>query len=62
MALSRTVAASSCAVSRLTSQLIHPNIVPVYDLGLDVDGHPSYAMKWVEGRSLADAIVADLAA
>ena len=43
--------------ARLTSQLIHPNIVPVYDLGLDADGHPAYAMKWVEGRSLADAIV-----
>ncbi|MBK7076627.1 MAG: serine/threonine protein kinase [Myxococcales bacterium] len=44
--------------ARVTSRLIHPNIVPVYDLGLDLDGVPSYAMKWVEGRSLAAAIAA----
>lgn len=44
--------------ARVTSRLIHPNIVPVYDLGLDHEGTPSYAMKWVEGRSLATAIAA----
>ncbi len=44
--------------ARITSRLIHPNIVPVYDLGFDQDGVLSYAMKWVEGRSLATAIAA----
>ncbi len=42
--------------ARLTSRLLHPGIVPVYDLGLADDGTPSYAMKWVAGRSLAEAI------
>jgi len=44
--------------ARITSRLIHPNIVPVYDLGFDQDGVLSYAMKWVEGRSLATALTA----
>ncbi|MGI8907116.1 MAG: protein kinase domain-containing protein [Candidatus Sumerlaeaceae bacterium] len=32
-----------------TSHLDHPNIVPVYDLGSDIDGRPLLAMKLVEG-------------
>ncbi len=36
----------------LTSALLdHPNIVPVYDLGFDVDGTPLLAMKMVHGQS-----------
>ncbi len=42
--------------ARITGRLAHPNIVPIYDLGLDGDGAPFYAMKWVEGRSLHDLI------
>ena len=30
--------------------------MPIYDLGLDADGAPFYAMKWVRGRSLHDLI------
>ncbi|MEZ4401272.1 MAG: serine/threonine-protein kinase [Kofleriaceae bacterium] len=42
--------------ARVTARLAHPNIVPVYDLGLDADGAPFYAMKWVLGRSLHELI------
>lgn len=36
--------------------LEHPNIVPVYDLGLDEQGHPFYAMKRVLGSSWSDEL------
>src|SRR5262249_33955981 len=39
--------------AQLTSQLQHPNIPPVHDLGELHDGRPYYCMKWVEGRTLA---------
>ena len=43
--------------ARLTAQLDHPNIVPVHLLDPGSDGAPSgYAMKLVEGRTLADLI------
>ncbi|MBK8257934.1 MAG: cyclic nucleotide-binding domain-containing protein [Polyangiaceae bacterium] len=43
--------------ARITGQLDHPNIVPVYDLGLSVDGAPSYmTMKLVEGEAFGDWI------
>jgi WD40 repeat protein len=38
--------------ARITAQLEHPNIVPVYDLGLDAQGKPFYSMKLVEGITL----------
>ena len=38
--------------ARITAQLEHPNIVPVYDLGLDAQGKPYYSMKLVEGITL----------
>lgn len=34
----------------ITSSLDHPNIVPVYDLGLDQHGRPFFAMKKVRGK------------
>ncbi len=43
---------------RLTGKLEHPNIVPVYDLGRRPDGTLFYTMKFVRGRTLADAIAA----
>jgi len=33
-------------------RLEHPNIVPIYDLGHDEDGHLFYSMKLVKGRTL----------
>jgi serine/threonine protein kinase/WD40 repeat protein len=38
--------------ARITAQLEHPNIVPIYDLGLDAEGQPFYTMKLVEGITL----------
>jgi tRNA A-37 threonylcarbamoyl transferase component Bud32 len=35
--------------ARLTGVLQHPNIVPVYDLGVDCDGSPVLVMKRIEG-------------
>ncbi|MEY5013987.1 MAG: hypothetical protein RIS92_345 [Verrucomicrobiota bacterium] len=40
------------AEGQLTGELEHPNIVPVYDLGLDGDGQAYYAMKFVDGVTL----------
>jgi WD40 repeat protein/tRNA A-37 threonylcarbamoyl transferase component Bud32 len=42
--------------ARITAQLEHPNIVPVYDLGLDANGKPFYSMKLVEGITLLRVI------
>ncbi|MBD90632.1 MAG: hypothetical protein CL940_09860 [Deltaproteobacteria bacterium] len=38
--------------ARVTGQLTHPNIMPVYDIGTDVDDNVFFTMKRVEGRSL----------
>jgi len=50
-ALSRFV-----AEAQVTGQLDHPNIVPVHELGVTGDGEPWFAMKRVQGRSLAEVI------
>jgi len=42
--------------ARITSQLDHPNVVPVYDAGITADGEPWYAMKKVAGRTLTDVL------
>ena len=42
--------------ARLTGQLDHPNIVPVYEIGTRKDGSHYYTMKLIKGRTLADAI------
>jgi WD40 repeat protein/serine/threonine protein kinase len=42
--------------ARVTGQLEHPNIVPVYELGQRADGTVYYTMKLVRGRTLARAI------
>jgi eukaryotic-like serine/threonine-protein kinase len=41
--------------ARLTGQLEHPGIVPVYELALQGD-RPFYAMRFVRGRTLSAAI------
>ncbi len=41
--------------ARLTANLEHPNIVPIYDGGLGSDGELFYTMRLIEGQSLGDA-------
>src|SRR5204863_4640222 len=38
--------------------LEHPGIVPVYGLGSYADGRPFYAMRFIKGDSLKEAIAA----
>jgi hypothetical protein len=42
--------------TRVTSQLEHPNIVPVYASGESPSGRPYYAMRLIQGRTLAESI------
>jgi hypothetical protein len=42
--------------AEVTGQLEHPGVVPVYGLGCYADGRPFYAMRFVQGDSLHDAI------
>jgi serine/threonine protein kinase len=42
--------------AEITGGLEHPGIVPVYALGQGPDGRPFYAMRFVKGDSLKDAI------
>ncbi len=42
--------------AEVTGQLEHPGIVPVYGLACYPDGRPFYAMRFIRGESLKDAI------
>ncbi|NLI45709.1 MAG: protein kinase [Acidobacteria bacterium] len=42
--------------ARVTGQLEHPSIVPVYELGIRPDGTLYYTMKRVRGRTLTQAL------
>ena len=42
--------------AEITGGLEHPGIVPVYGLGQYADGRPFYAMRFIRGDSLEDAI------
>ncbi len=42
--------------AEVTGSLEHPGIVPVYGLGTHADGRPYYAMRFVRGDSLKEAI------
>lgn len=42
--------------AEVTGALEHPGIVPVYGLGTYADGRPFYAMRFIHGDSLKDAI------
>ena len=46
------------AEAQITSQLEHPNIVPVYDMGATSTGEVYFVMKKVEGRSLRQVLTA----
>jgi serine/threonine-protein kinase len=43
--------------AEVTGRLEHPGVVPVYGLGHFDDGRPFYAMRFIRGDSLKDAIV-----
>ncbi|PKN46965.1 MAG: hypothetical protein CVU59_04465 [Deltaproteobacteria bacterium HGW-Deltaproteobacteria-17] len=43
---------------QLSGQLEHPSIVPIHDLG-ESGGNPYYTMRFIQGRSLADALRQD---
>jgi serine/threonine-protein kinase len=42
--------------AQITGGLEHPGIVPVYGLGHYADGRPFYAMRFIRGETLQDAI------
>src|SRR5208337_2885405 len=44
------------AEAEITGGLEHPGVVPVYGLGTDSIGHPYYAMRFIQGDSLKEAI------
>ena len=44
--------------AQLTSQLQHPNIVPVHEVGVTEGGEVYFVMKKVEGRSLREVVEA----
>jgi tetratricopeptide (TPR) repeat protein/tRNA A-37 threonylcarbamoyl transferase component Bud32 len=42
--------------AEVTARLEHPGIVPVYGLVHDAAGQPCYAMRFIEGQSLKEAV------
>ncbi|MBL8823891.1 MAG: serine/threonine protein kinase [Planctomycetia bacterium] len=42
--------------ARVTSQLEHPGIVPIYQVGQLADKRPCYSMRFIEGQTLQQAI------
>ncbi|MGE0431142.1 MAG: SUMF1/EgtB/PvdO family nonheme iron enzyme [Planctomycetota bacterium] len=42
--------------ARITAQLEHPNIVPVYELGVGQSGKPYYTMRFIRGRPMTELI------
>ena len=52
----RPAASGSSLEAEITGGLEHPGIVPVYGLGTYGDGRPYYAMRFIRGDSLKEAI------
>jgi eukaryotic-like serine/threonine-protein kinase len=42
--------------AEVTGRLEHPGVVPIYALGTDTHGSPCYAMRFIHGETLQDAI------
>jgi serine/threonine protein kinase/Tfp pilus assembly protein PilF len=42
--------------AKITGQLEHPNIIPVYEIGQYEDGNYYYTMRFVRGKTLADKL------
>ena len=40
----------------ITAQLDHPNIVPIYNYEVELDGNPAYTMKWIKGRTFEEIL------
>ncbi len=57
---SRMVKARFLREARVTGQLEHPAIVPVYEIGRHPDGTYYYTMRLVDGKTLAQAIAESL--
>ncbi|MEP4076707.1 protein kinase domain-containing protein [Haloferula sp.] len=43
----------------LTSSLVHPNIINIYDVGVDTEGHPYFTMDLKSDRTLAGQLDAE---
>ncbi|MCA9218414.1 MAG: protein kinase [Planctomycetales bacterium] len=43
--------------AQVTGALEHPGIIPVYGLGVNKEGYPYYAMRFIRGESMQQAIV-----
>ncbi|MBL4846553.1 MAG: serine/threonine protein kinase [Planctomycetes bacterium] len=46
--------------AQITGQLDHPNVLPVYDYGLDDEGKPFFTMKLVRGHSSIADLISDI--
>jgi len=42
--------------AQATAQLEHPNIAPVYDVGVERPGAPFFTMKWIRGKNLHEIV------
>lgn len=42
--------------AEITGGLEHPGVVPVYALGTSADGRPYYAMRFIQGETLKEAV------
>ena len=42
--------------ARLTANLQHPNVIPVYDVAVDPSGNPYFTMKALKGKTLAEIV------
>ncbi len=42
--------------AEITARLEHPGVVPVYGLVADTDGQPCYAMRFIQGQTLGEAL------
>lgn len=42
--------------AQLTAKLQHPNILPIYEVGLNNDGMPYFVMRLLEGEELSKAV------
>jgi serine/threonine protein kinase len=55
-AANRSVLGRFLSEAQITSQLDHPNVVPIYGLEVTDSGTLAYAMKMIHGEELADII------